>query len=60
MPHFHTLYGIPPLSIQSYLPGTTAVHSVDQALQDRDNLLRLLHANLQLAQNRMKQIYDKG
>ena len=60
MSPFEALYGIPPPSIQSYLPGTTAVHSVDQALRDRDHLLRLLRANLQLAQNRMKQVYDKG
>ena len=60
MSPFQALYGVHPPSIQTYLPGTTSVQSVDVALQDRDKLLRLLRANLQLAQNRMKQIYDKG
>ncbi|KAM2048613.1 hypothetical protein ACFX1T_007124 [Malus domestica] len=60
MSPFQALYGMPPLSIQAYMPGTTTIHSIDKALQDRDKVLRLLHANLHLTQNRMKQIYDKG
>ncbi|KAM1234846.1 hypothetical protein ACFX2J_004385 [Malus domestica] len=60
MSPFQALYGVPPPSIQAYLPRTTVVHSVDETLQDRDKMLRLLRANLHLAQNRMKQIYDKG
>lgn len=60
MSPFQALYGVPPPSIQTYMPGTTAVHSVNQALQDRDQLLILLRVSLQLAHNRMKQTYDKG
>ncbi|XP_070667481.1 uncharacterized protein [Malus domestica] len=56
---FQAVYGVHPPSVQSYLPGTTIVHSIDQALRDRDKLLRLLRANLQLAHNRMKPVYDK-
>ncbi|KAM2056925.1 hypothetical protein FF2_029171 [Malus domestica] len=60
MSPFQALYCVPPLTVQTYMQGTTVIHSVDKALQDCDTLLRLLHANLQLAQNRMKQTYDKG
>ncbi|CAN6687703.1 unnamed protein product [Malus baccata var. baccata] len=60
MSPFQALYGVPPPSIHTYLPGTTVVHSVDAALQDRDQLLHLLRTNFQLVQNRMKQIHDKG
>ena len=60
MSPFQALYRVTPPSVHTYLPGTTAVQSVDAALQDRDQLLRLLRNNVQLAQNRMKQIHDKG
>ncbi|KAM1539599.1 hypothetical protein COP2_004470 [Malus domestica] len=58
MSPYQAVYGIEPPTIQMYMAGSTAVHSVDEALQDRDKLLRLLRTNLQLAQHRMKQVYD--
>lgn len=60
MTHFQALYGIPPPTVSMYLPGTTAVHSVDVALRDRDELLRSLKSHMSLAQNRMKQIADRN
>nr|XP_008373708.1 uncharacterized protein LOC103437020 [Malus domestica] len=60
MSPYQALYGMPPPTVHTYMPGTTAIHRVNKSLQDRDTLLRLLRTNLQLAQNRMKQTYDKG
>lgn len=57
---FQALYGVPHSSVHTYMPGTTALHSINAALQDQGKLFRLLRANLHLTQNRMKQIYDKG
>lgn len=55
---FQALYDVPSPSIHTYIPKTIVVHFVDATLQGQDKLLRLLRANLQLDQNRMKQIYD--
>ncbi|PRQ37125.1 putative nucleotidyltransferase, Ribonuclease H [Rosa chinensis] len=59
MSPFQALYGISPLTIQTYMPGTTAVHQVDLQLRDRDERLKILQHNIQLPQNRMKVYYDK-
>lgn len=58
MTPFQALYGTPPPTIAMYLPGTTTIHSVDVALQNRDELLRSLKSNMSMAQNRMKQFAD--
>lgn len=58
MTPFQAVYGIPPPTVTMYLPGSTAVQSVDNALQDRNELLRLLKAHMTQAQNRMKQHSD--
>lgn len=58
MTPFQALYGIPPHSVQKYLPGTTAIQVVDKTLRDRDSLISLLRSNMALAQNRMKQQAD--
>ncbi|KAL6200094.1 hypothetical protein ACLB2K_029876 [Fragaria x ananassa] len=60
MTPFKAPYGYDPRPIQSYTPGSTAVQSVDQDLQSRDELLVVLKRNLQVAQARMKQAYDKN
>ncbi|KAL6179957.1 hypothetical protein ACLB2K_046628 [Fragaria x ananassa] len=60
MTPFKALYGYDPRPIQSYTPDSTAVQSVDQDLQSRDELLAVLKRNLQVAQARMKQAYDKN
>ncbi|PRQ49850.1 hypothetical protein RchiOBHm_Chr2g0126521 [Rosa chinensis] len=59
MTPFQALYGYPPPKVQLYLPGSTAVHEVDQQLKDRDSLLAMLKQNLKKAQERMKHFYDK-
>ncbi|KAA8539377.1 hypothetical protein F0562_026069 [Nyssa sinensis] len=51
---FEAVYGKPPPSLLTYVPGTARVQAVDEYLQDRDQILRELRHNLQLAQERMK------
>ncbi|KAA8546750.1 hypothetical protein F0562_003179 [Nyssa sinensis] len=51
---FEAVYGKPPPSLLTYVPGTARVQAVDEYLQDRDQILRELRRNLQLAQERMK------
>ncbi|PRQ56667.1 putative nucleotidyltransferase, Ribonuclease H [Rosa chinensis] len=60
MPPFQAVYGVPPPTVMRYVPGSTAVHSVDLALQDRDAFLQSLRENMAMAQNRMKQQSDKN
>ncbi|CAL9028401.1 unnamed protein product, partial [Prunus brigantina] len=45
-PH-EAVYGKPPPTIQSYIPGTSAVDVVNTTLQDRDTILHQLRLNLQ-------------
>ncbi|OMO55704.1 reverse transcriptase [Corchorus capsularis] len=54
MTPFQALYGFPPPSIPSYLPGSTTVAQLDDSLIDRQQLLKQLKANLARASNRMK------
>ncbi|KAA8540964.1 hypothetical protein F0562_024898 [Nyssa sinensis] len=51
---FEAVYGKPPPILLTYVPGTARVQAVDEYLQDRDQILRELRRNLQLAQERMK------
>jgi len=51
---FEGVYGIPPPTLLTYVPGTSRVQAVDECLRDRDAILKDLRHNLQLAQNRMK------
>ncbi|PRQ26049.1 putative nucleotidyltransferase, Ribonuclease H [Rosa chinensis] len=59
MSPFQALYGRPPPSLSTYLPGTTKVHAVDTSLQARDQLLKDLKDHMANAQNRMKQHTDQ-
>nr|XP_017178950.2 uncharacterized protein LOC108169681 [Malus domestica] len=59
MTPFQAVYGYPPPTVSSYLPGSSPVHLVDVTLKDRDTLLKHLRENLQLAQHRMRQQADK-
>ncbi|KAM1840585.1 hypothetical protein ACFX1X_015513 [Malus domestica] len=56
---FQAVYGYPPPTVSSYLPGSYLVHLVDVTLRDRDALLRQLRENLHLAQHRMCQHANK-
>ncbi|KAH9802499.1 Integrase catalytic domain-containing protein [Citrus sinensis] len=56
---FQALYGRPPPSVSRYIPGTSNVHKVDKELMSKDDLLKLLKQNLEMAKNRMKQQTDR-
>ncbi|KAH9770474.1 hypothetical protein KPL71_012393 [Citrus sinensis] len=56
---FQALYGRPPPSVSRYIPGSSNVHEVDKELMSRDDLLKLLKQNLEMAKNRMKQQADR-
>ncbi|KAA8525929.1 hypothetical protein F0562_007971 [Nyssa sinensis] len=55
---FEVVYGWPPPLLLSYVHGTTKVDAVDQALKDRDELLKTVRRHLSQAQERMKWVYD--
>lgn len=59
MTPFQAVYGYPPPTVVSYLPGSSPVHQVDVSLRNRDIILNQLKENIQLAQNRMLQQADK-
>lgn len=59
MTPFKALYSYDPRPVQAYVPGSTTVASVDQELQSRDELMAVLKRNLQVAQARMKQAYER-
>lgn len=59
MTPFEAVYGTPPPSLLPYTPGTTRVQAVDVYLRDRETIIRELHRNLQLAQQRMKAHADQ-
>ena len=59
MTPFQALYGYEPPTVKSYLPGSTAVATVDQDLRSRDELLTTLKKNLERAHARMKKYYDQ-
>lgn len=54
MTPFQALYGYPPPLLLSYIPGTSNNQSVDQTLQGRDKVIKILKENLEEARNRMK------
>ncbi|KAA8529632.1 hypothetical protein F0562_034268 [Nyssa sinensis] len=56
---FEVVYGRSPPSLLSYVPGSTKVDAVDQALQDRDAFLKVVRQRLLQAQERMKRVYDQ-
>lgn len=51
---FEALYGLPPPTMLSYVPGTTKVQAVDEYLRNREAILKELRRNLRNAQDRMK------
>jgi hypothetical protein len=51
---FEVVYGYPPPSLLSYVPGTSANLAVDTQLQDLNVIINLLKEHLHKAQNRMK------
>jgi hypothetical protein len=51
---FEAVYGVPPPSLLSYVPGTTKIQAVDDLLHSRTELLQDLRLNLNVARDRMK------
>jgi hypothetical protein len=58
MTPFEAVYCVPPPRLLIYIPGTTRVHAVKEVLRNREQILKLLHHNLKLAQQRMKKYAD--
>jgi hypothetical protein len=57
---FQIVYGRPPPPLLPYVPGTTKSAAVEDTLKARDKILQEVRQHLLEAQNRMKQVYDKG
>lgn len=55
---FLVLYGQSPPVIPMYTPGSSKIQAVDEYLKERDELLRILKANLMQAQDQMKLMAD--
>ncbi|KAK0608302.1 hypothetical protein LWI29_028621 [Acer saccharum] len=56
---FEAVYGIPPPTMLSYVPGTTKVQAVDEFLRTRTEILRDLKHHLSIARDRMKTMADQ-
>jgi hypothetical protein len=48
---FEAIYGYPPFSLLSYIPGTSANMAVDIQLKDCNTVITILKEHLQQAQN---------
>ena len=59
MTPFKALYGYEPAAVRAYEPRSSATEAVNEQMQTRDELLALLKRNLEIAQCRMKNFYDK-
>ncbi|RVW80554.1 Transposon Tf2-12 polyprotein [Vitis vinifera] len=55
---FESVYGYPPPKLIPYTLGTTQLQEVENTLKTRDEIIRILRTNLQLAQDRMKKFAD--
>jgi hypothetical protein len=57
---FELVYGCPPPNLVSYIAGTAWVEAVGKTLEECDEILRSVRLKFGQAQNRMKQVYNKG
>lgn len=57
---FEVLYNQEPPVHLPYLPGESSNKAVNRTLQRREEMLMQVHLNLQRAQERMKELADKG
>ena len=55
---FEAVYGYPPPKLIPITAGTIRVQEVENTLKTREQILGILHANLQHAQDRMKRFAD--
>ncbi|XP_068667682.1 uncharacterized protein [Aristolochia californica] len=60
MTPFQVVYGRTPPHLVSYLPGSSRVAAIDQALGERDRMLAHIRENLLQAKSRMKNAYNKA
>jgi hypothetical protein len=60
MPPFEAVYGQKTPSILSYMPGISKVQEVDKNITVCEGIVHTLEANLDMAQNHMKQQAAKG
>ena len=56
---YEALYGQKPPNLLHYTSGGTSVAAIEQLLQDREAILKLLKEHLHTSQHRMKQMADK-
>ena len=59
MTPFKAIYGRTPPTLKQFLPGEVKVHAVAEELRVQDEILRLLHRNLERAQQRMRVTANK-
>lgn len=59
MTPFEVVYSIPPPSVIIYILGTSNIHTVGEYLLDRDTILRVLHHNISMDEQRMKSQADQ-
>jgi hypothetical protein len=57
---FELVYGHSAPNLLSYIPGTARVEAMGQMLGELDEVLLQVRVKLCQAENRMKQLYDKG
>ena len=57
---FEVLYNQEPPLYLPYLPGESSHKGVDRSMQRREEMVKQVQLNLQKAQERMKQLADKG
>lgn len=55
---FESVYGTPPPKLLKYTPSTTNIQAVDETLKSIEEILAILKANIQMAQDRMKKLFD--
>jgi hypothetical protein len=55
---FESVYSYPTPKLIPYTPGTTQIQEVENTLKTRDEIICILRANLQLAQDKMKKFVD--
>ncbi|CAN6455047.1 unnamed protein product [Victoria cruziana] len=60
MTPYEAVYGYPPPPMVPFEPGTAQDAEVERQLRTRDELLQALRDNIAIAQNRMRQHYNKG
>jgi len=56
---FEVVYGRPPPTLLSYEPGSSGLEAVDRSLLERDEFIMEVKDRLQLAQQVMREYYDR-